>query len=439
MLRKLGANERVVWQTIQAGSINFIVVAHVLGHVEEANLRIVLDLLSKRHPLLRTRIDIREGEPFFTSFDVPDIPLRVVRRTRKAQWQEEAETEVNTTLPWATGPLLRVVLLQDDECSDIMIRFHHVVGDGKSGVFLVHDLMRLLGRVSSGEIPQVELMPERPPVEELLPRVNTLEELVKSAALASKQLFNLVVRHPRKLPVDKNAFLEPLSTRIVHCILSEEDTGALVERCRTESTSVHGAICAAMLTAVQEQICDSEHVDSITVNCMSPVDLRPFLNPPLGEELGFFASMVITAHKFHDNSTFWDLARNVRHQVQNSIQSGGPFVFISLLDKLTPRDAQPSEFAKRASEIYPAPIMVTNLRHIAMPREYGSLNLGKLHFAVSNKAVPDLFNAAVATFAERLAINFSYVEPVVSPERAHALVEDTMGILNAQLHSKSVA
>jgi NRPS condensation-like uncharacterized protein len=433
MLRKLGANERVVWQTIQAGSINFAAVAHVSGYIDKPALRTVLDLLSQRHPLLRTRIDIQQGGPVFTSRDVPAIPLRVVRRTEDAQWLKEAEIEVNTVLPWSTGPLLRVVLLQGVDCSDIVIRFHHVVGDGMSGMYLMHDLMRLLGEICNGKVPTLQPLPERPPVEELLPHVNGLQGLAKSAALASKQMFNIIIRHPRKLPVDKNAPLEECSTRIVHCMLSEEETDTLIERCRRESTSVHGAICAAMLISASRQICDSAQVHPVTLNCMSPVDLRPYLNPPLGEELGFFASMVITAHNVHNKGGFWDLARSVRSQVQTSIQSGEPLVFVSLLDKLTPHNARPSDFARRASEIYPAPIMVTNLRRITIPRVYGPLTLEKLHFTVSNKAVPDLFNAAAVTFADKLTLNFSYVDPVVSPERARALVEDTMEMLSAQL------
>ncbi|MBU7023456.1 MAG: hypothetical protein HXS40_04745, partial [Theionarchaea archaeon] len=289
----------------------------------------------------------------------------------------------------------------------------------------------LLGEICNGEIPTLRPLPERPPVEELLPHVSGLQGLAKSAALAGKQMVNILIGRPRKLPVDKNASLEECSTRIVHRMLSEEETSALVERCRRESTSVHGALCAAMLISARRQICNSDQAHPITLNCMSPVDLRPYLNPPLEEELGFFASMVITAHKVHNNEGFWDLARSVRSQVQTSIQSGEPLVFVSLLDKLTPHNARPSDFARRASEIYPAPIMVTNLRRITIPQVYGPLTLEKLHFTVSNKAVPDLFNAAAVTFADKVTLNFSYVDPVISPERVRVLVEDTMGMLSA--------
>ncbi|MBU6996396.1 MAG: hypothetical protein HXS41_07350 [Theionarchaea archaeon] len=437
-LRKLGANERVVWQTIQAGSINFAAVARISGYVDEAALRTVLDLLSQRHPLLRTRIDIQQGEPVFTSCDVPEIPLRSVRRTKDTQWQEEAERELNTVLPWSTGPLLRVVLLQNRNHSDIVTRFHHVMGDGTSGMYLMHDLIKLLGSICNGKVPTFKRMPERPPVEELLPHMNNLEGMVKSATLASRQMFNIIMRRPRTLPIDRKASLEECFTRIVHCTLSKEETGALIERCRRESTSVHGAICAAMLMAASKQICNSEEKYPITLNCMSPVDLRPYLNPPLGEELGFYASMVITAHKVQDNGKLWDLARSVRRRVQTSIQSGDPLVFISLLDMLTPHDARPSDFARRASQIYPAPIMVTNLRRIAIPKVYETLSLEKLHFVVSNKAVPNLFNAALVTFADRLTLNFSYVDPVISPEHARSLVEDTMKMLGTQFHQQSL-
>jgi NRPS condensation-like uncharacterized protein len=428
MNRELGANERVVWMTIQDGSISFVVVAHLSGVLDEHIIESALGLLSQKHPLLRTRIIIEGDCPKFTSEDVPPIPLRVETRQNNDQWLFEAEKELNNPLPWSTGPMVRAVLLTSEKATDILVRFQHVVGDGMSGMYLMQHLLQIVGEITRGEQPVIQPLPERPPVEELLP-TGGVNEFIKTAALAGKQLTHILVKRPKRLPKDGDAPPAERSTHVVHHMLSAKETESLITECRRESTTVHGAVCAALLKAAANQMFTPSNGGPVTMNCMSAVNLRPFLDPPVGEEVGFYASMVITGHKIKKNTEFWDLARSVRKAVHGSIDSGEPFVFVSLLDKLTPKKANPRDFSRRASEIYPAALMVTNLGLLDAHEDCSPLELENVHFAISNKAVPDIFGAAVVTYQHQLTINFSYVVPVLSHRRAAELVEDTMGLL----------
>ncbi len=438
MNRKLGASERVAWLCDQAGCVNFVVVARIAGLLDEEILRTALDLLSIRHPMLRTRIEIQGDDPVFVSENVPPIPLRVEARRSDDHWHTEADKELEHSLPWPIGPLIRVTLLKSPHVSDVLITFHHAIGDGMSGIYLVRDLLRLAGQISEGISSDVITFPERPSVEDLLPKgAHGLSGLVKTVDLLGKQLGNIIFRHPQKLPIDSSTLLNDRRVRIIHCALSPEETASLVARCRKEDTTVHGALCAALLKAIADQIYRM-HSDTkpLTIGCMSTVDLRRFLNPPIGEEVGLYFSMAITAHRVKKDIRFWDLARDTKKTVHQSVENGEPLVFLSLLDRFLSKDAKPEDLISLTSKIYPSTMLVTNLGRVTIPERYGPLKLQEVQFVVADKAVAEHFNAAIVTYRDRLIMNFSFVEPALSYEYATNIAEKTMKTLSSALRSE---
>lgn len=431
MIRKLGTNEYVTWLTARAGSINFVVAASVSGPLEEAILRKALDLLPQRHPLLRARIEVQGDQSVFVIDDVPPLPLRVEVRNSDDHWQYESEKEINQSLPWSVGPLVRVVLLKGAEVSDVLITFHHVIGDATGGMYLMKDLLRLAGQITEGEAPDLKAFPLRPPLEELLPKnARGLNGLMKIAKLILRQLIGSILQHPKKLPKDGDILSEDRHCRIIHCMLSPRETEILTARCREKSTTVHGAICAAIVKAAAKQIDgESRGSRSTAISCMSAVNLRQYLNPPVGEEIGFFISMAVTTHRIGTDTRFWDLAHSVNKEIRKSIESGEPFVFHLLIDRIAPKNITPDNFVRRALKLYPSAILVTNVGHMDMQKRFGFLILEKLHFTVANKAASEIFNAAATTYRDTLVINFTHTEPALSQERATTLAEDTIKIL----------
>jgi NRPS condensation-like uncharacterized protein len=439
MERELSVNERVIWLCDQAGSENFVTVAHVSGSVDEHVLRTALDMISKRHSAIKNRIEIREGVPVFTSENVPSVPLRVDIRLSDDHWQAETEIELNTSFPWFTGPFLRVVLLKGENVSDLLVTFFHVIGDGMSSIYFIQDFLSLVGQITEGNAPDMQLLPERPPVEDLLPEsARGLGGLMKIAILLGKQLIDIVIRHPKKLPIDSEVFSKDSHVNIIHRVLSSEETESLITRCQKESTSVHGALCAAMLKAATSQIYSTLHDNnSVVVSLISAVDIRHFLSPPVEREIGFFASTVITSHRIDTDTGFWDLARNTRRAVQQAMKSGEPLVSITLSSKIAPTNTTPEDFVKTSLKFYPAALMITNLGHLDIPERYGPLVLREINFVFANKAAPEHFSASVVTYQNRLTVNFTHTEPTVSQSRATSLAEDTMKALRSALHDDS--
>lgn len=439
MERELSVNERVIWLCDQAGSENFVTAAHVSGSVDEHVLRTALDMISKRHPAIKNRIELHEGVPVFTSENVSSIPLRVEIRLSDDHWQAEAEIELNTSFPWFTGPFLRVVLLKGENVSDLLVTFFHVIGDGMSSIFFVQDFLSLVGHITEGNVPDMQLLPESPPVEDLLPKAaRGLSGLIRIAILLGKQLIDIVIRHPRKLPIDGEVFSRDNHVNIIHCVLSFEETVSLIARCQKESTTVHGALCAAMLKAATSQILSTlQDNKSVVVSLISAVDVRHFLSPPVEREIGFFASTVITSHRIGTDTEFWDLARKTRRAVQRAMKSGEPLVSITLSSKIAPTNTTPEDFVRTSLKFYPAALMITNLGHLDIPERYGPLVLRDIHFVFANRAAPEHFSASVVTYQNRLTVNFTHTEPTLSQSRAASLAEDTMRVLRSAFHEGS--
>lgn len=437
MYRKLGTSERFVWLCDQVGSINFVIISHFSSSLDENVVRTALDLLPRIHPLLKTRIEVEEDGPVFTSENVPPIPLRVEVRRSDDHWHAEAESELNDSLPWSEGPLVRAVLLKSADVSDLLVTFCHAIGDGMSGSYFINDLFVLMEQIIENDISDIQPLPERPPLEDLLPEiVRGVRGSVRTAALLGKQLLNMAQR-PKKLPMDCDPLTQDRRARIIHYIFNPEETAALVARCHEETTTVHGAICAAVLRAGAQQISETSGTGPLTINCLSAINLRPFFHPPLGNEMGYYISWTITPHRLDEKTEFWDLARDVSDSVHHSINKSDPLVFASLLDKITPKNVAPADFVKRASGIYSATILVTNLGHTEIPEKCGPFILQRIHFAGANKAFPEYFCIDAVTDRDTLIINFAYTEPALSSTRAVALTEETVRMLRTASHRET--
>lgn len=420
-MRPLGANEHIIWHSAQAGCINFVVCGCLSGSINEDTMRAGLRLLEKRHPLIQCRVDTQGTPPVFTSKGVAPIPLKVYPRKSFTDWIHQAEKEVNTPFP-CTGPLMRAVLLKDTSRTDILLALHHVIGEGMSSTYLMRDLLQNIADITGGKTPNLTSFPLYPPMEDLLPpHARGLQECIKTIKFLGK-LVRIMMQGPVTL-TDKNCNQNGYA-RNKYYMFSQKETETFIAKCHTESTTVHGAVCAALLTAAStftDQNCP--------IGCMSPVNMRPVLDPPLGDEVGFYASMVVTAHTVKDVQ-FWDLARHIKNDVHHAITSGESFVSVKLLDLFIPKNMTSSRLIKRISQVYPVAVLLSNVGKITMPAQYGPYTLEEFHVAIANKAVPHIPNIVILTYQNRLSMTFSYIEPPFSSDQIDTLVRNTINILH---------
>ncbi|MBI9083984.1 MAG: hypothetical protein JEZ11_10335 [Desulfobacterales bacterium] len=152
--RRLSPMEKCLWIVDQQCCSNFLSHARVIGPLDETVLGQALKVVQARHPLLRVRI-VREGRSHarFISGPAPAIPVRLAQSASN-RWTEEAERELNTRFDAEKAPLLRCVLIRHGmEQNTVLLNFHHAIGDGLSGAYLMRDLFVAADTVIAGKNP----------------------------------------------------------------------------------------------------------------------------------------------------------------------------------------------------------------------------------------------------------------------------------------------
>lgn len=249
MSRTLAATEKFMWLLDQQHPKNVTLSVTITGRWKVDRLKDALAWLQQRHSRLRVKIVINEqNQPQFSEKDVPPIPLKVIQRQGEKHWCQEMTSELFIPFSWNHGPLMRVLLLSSPDISNLLITFHHGIGDGISGTYLIRDILQFVGEPDS----QRDILPDLPPVDQLIP------ETAHNLYLLNKK--------SQKLTNFDSVFADYFGTKsekygldyykigLLHWTISSENTHKLMARCREEKTSVHGALYAAFLLAIFAEI-----------------------------------------------------------------------------------------------------------------------------------------------------------------------------------------
>ena len=224
---RLGSLEELVWLYDQTSPFHFVMGATFVGVGTAARWREVLDVLQRRHPLLRVSIERDvSAYPKFVSDGMGRIPLRM--SDADVGWAGEMSRELQIPFDHQNAPLIRAVVCGDAAGSTLLLTAHHAIADAISLTWLFRDVLLLL----SGQ----KLEPLAPPVSQ--------DDMLGNGLRAVPE------KPVRTLPAAKasNAsFRERL--QVQHRALSRILTAAIAEKAHSESTTVFGALSAAAILA----------------------------------------------------------------------------------------------------------------------------------------------------------------------------------------------
>lgn len=440
MNRHLGALEHAMWLIDQVVPQNFVMIARLsrasglLTNFKDV-LRQALDLLQARHPVLKSKI--KEGEaPEFVSVGVPEIPLNIVKRQDDHHWIEVAEKEMQVPVPWTLGPLVRVVLLESPDKCELLVTFCHVVADALSGVVFVKNLLVIVGELlKGGAIEPESRLPQLPSSLDLLRK----DIKYPPEFLDIKGRIMRAFHKPVKLSGDNEVTPEKRITRVIQRILTKTETKKLISKCREKKTSVHGALCAALMQTVVNQIRKAQNVPqsgALMIGCTSPVNIRHLFTTTIGENIGNFISDAMHFQLIDDQSSLWSAARNVKKSLQKEIKFGRDIKAIRGVGEFLKLKPTPLELVTGISQMVP-PVAVSNMGMLDIPEKFGDLSLEEFHFTLSiNPGVGSGFAISVTGFLGVMTINFLYSEPYLSKDRVQIMVENTLERLKDALQEK---
>jgi NRPS condensation-like uncharacterized protein len=423
LLRQLDPGERFIWLVDSISSMNFVVIAEIRGHaIAEDRLRRGLGRLQECHPLLASRVAQQpDGSLAFRSSANP-IPVQVEERS-EADWHRSLEASLGQQFDAASPAPARCHLLHLPRRTVLALTFHHVIADGRSAVDLLKELLRYCLRGiepdSTAEVP--------PPMHSLFPPAFKWGERHAEAYDLAKQIAEeaLIKGPPAELPFLTNPG-SPKLPRIETLRFDREQGQRLKARCREEAATVHGAIGAAQVIAMNRLF---ETEDERTFHLFSPVDLRPHIADGLNGRLSYCSSALQTFHRVNGASDFWDLAREITAELRRRVERGEGTVNYSLLplNQVVP-DGPGFDAFTTAVRQRPAGSNVSNVGRIATLDDCPEVEVISFALCSIDQHLNSLY---VSSYDDQLVVNQTYDAAKLAPPVARKMADEIVRLLLA--------
>jgi hypothetical protein len=419
MKRPLDLMDAYMWYTSLRRQITFILVARLRGALPVDRLADALTRLEARYPLLRARVSQEGRTPHYITDDVPPVPVPVVERLADDDWLAEAAADMSRPFPVKTGPLTRLIVLQAADGADLMLHCHHAVGDGRSALYALRDLLRLLGTPET----VLEPLPELPRILEMAPP-EVMAGLAQLTPAGWEALLGPYEAAGSQSAVPVVVAPDITTESPLHVLawsLSAEKTAALSVRSREEGASVHSALGAAFMRASGEV--DGQGRWDRTI--LNPVDIRSRLVVQVGEAFqNFFIGEFAGANCAPDRD-LWAVARDLRaalaHVARDERVFGEGLAFQQVLAHLAEGGSlDHSALGQRQYDL-----SLSNLGRVDVPTRYGALRLDALHGPVINGFEGER-GLGVMTYDGVMRLVYAFREASLVPEQAAQIRERAM-------------
>ncbi|MFM7600429.1 MAG: condensation domain-containing protein [Pseudanabaena sp.] len=421
MERFLGAFEHSFWLYDQVHPVHFALCAKISGTFTSDQLQRALSQVQQQHPLLRVKIQTSpSGHPQFVE-QKAEIPLRIVQRTDRLQWQRELELELSLSFNWAIAPLVRVVWLhsQGNQDSELIITLHHSIADGLSGAYLIRDIVARIATPNCSATAISRELTTSAPVESIIP------QSFRFPTESPHQSDHVAAQEQAAFYADKAT--TRVRPHVRTAILSAQLTKQLSVLCREEHTTVHGAIGAAFLLALASQ----GKTDLSHYKCLSPISIRSHLPATVQEDVGLYITYGLTHHQVTASSLFWEVARSLKSQLDDARQ------LQQLFGNFAPRQAVMTTcpdaqiVVQGMQQQYGYDLLVTNLGKLTFGQQFGGLKVKELYAPAVMAGVENERVVGVATLGDRLSLTACFDGANISAAIATDIVDQALFLLHS--------
>jgi len=287
-------------------------VARIRGNVTESMVRAAVAKVRQRHPNLRVRmVEDQNGTPWLTSEGAGEIPVATVPRESDDHWIRVVQQSCQVPFEFDVRPAIRFILVHSSDTSELIVLCHHILCDGLSLAYLARDVMVHLGDPARG----VEVLPDPIPIDrDNMPGDVAANALVRFVIRRMNQKWAAeeVVFDQEDYRNLNSAYWTNYQHQVLSVELTEAQTSALVERCRSNQVTANSALTGAFVGAQTIVQGEKPHHSSIFV----AGSLRDRLPRPPGEAMGFYAGAVRPKYRYNSSRGFWDNARQFHRSVR---------------------------------------------------------------------------------------------------------------------------
>lgn len=364
-------------------------------------LRHALDVLQRRHPLLRSRIVADRPPSFEVTDNVPAIAVRDIERTSARQWCDVVDDVLNRNVDTGTGPALEVSWLHDarNDEADLVFAFHHAIMDGASAARLYDQLFGLC----SGSLEEADLapLPLPRPIDELLParvrgrrRLGAMSRFMRSQ-MGSEVAYQRAIGR-RAFPIAEGGRCVPVMRT-----LTVDETNQLVSAARRRRLTVNSVVAAALVVATHRELFTDQNVP---MRAIGFADLRSSLEPrPTADELGCYIAMMRHTVDVGRADDLWSIAANLQSKVRDSLAHDEHLLSAGVAKQLMTMILRLRRMRMSDTAVtYPGPLGVK--------AAYGDIEVTEMHGFITTNRLAPVSSALVHIFNGRLCWDFSFFD-----------------------------
>jgi hypothetical protein len=319
VLRALDPAEKYFWLIYLLNRMTAVFYVGAERTFEEDELAGALAAIQRRHPFLRSRVEVVDGEYAFVEVD-GSVPITVMPLAPGAP-VPIPELEL-WPFPDSPHPLIRCFYLPvvGENRSVLALVMHHIFLDGSSGLFMMRQFVRALEGSDDVDLSASDEVP---------PALHARFPAEFASARAAAQVLGTIRSEREGQPApdvfpfhDRNA----PATRPRHDLLvvGGDDLTALVSKAKAMGATVTGYIDAAFLESAADLFGD----DAPHWICLaSATDLRPRAEPPLPHDDMQLAIGMLCTPYLVSAATSDALPRQIGEQIRREVERGESHLF----------------------------------------------------------------------------------------------------------------
>lgn len=423
--RRLGPTENIYCFLDKLYCLNFVCFAEFSGSLSLDRINEALLVVQQEQPLLRARLALVDDRYWFKPVKSNDSPLRAEVAAFK-DWRKAITTQLDTPFS-GDAPLARFFLFGGRGKNSVAaIVFHHSIADGKSGTNILLEILRRAG----GEEMPMRYQRAHPSAQDL--------DLIKSKTVLQGSLQKLkfwlgqgksALKFVKQLP---GFDMRVRAKRDIHMIpleLSAKASSAILTACRAHGTTVHGALGAAQVLAINDEF-ETSAERNLALNSLA--DLRGVLTDNLTEfDLGLYVATLITVHEIAAEPDFWPLAIDIRAKLKDILQSGDGNLVHGVYSETRPfpPTKRGAQMLHALTAMAPPASMLTNIGKVDELTLANGVQIDAVAFAVTGPTLHPICVTA-ATYANRMHINVVYDRVKITDTQAQRITKAMRRWLN---------
>jgi len=422
--RRLGPTENIYCLLDKLYCLNFVVFAEVDGAIDCDRLAHALQAAQAEHPLLRARVTAVRGRNWFKPVPPERHPLTIEVAPLR-NWRARIVAELDAPFG-GEAPLVRFLWCRGAARRSVAAMvFHHAIADGKSGAELLIEVLRRAG----GQDTALSFRPARPSAHQLdlVERGGKIRGSIKKLGYWLNQ-GKLALRFPQQLPGYDTAVRPARAIRAIPFAVPAATARALQQACRAHRTTVHGALGAAQLLAINREF-DSTGPRTLALNSLA--DLRGVLEGDLtARDLGLYIATLTTVHGVDARPDFWQLAADIRNQLKAVLDSGDANLVHSVYreDALFPPNEIGARMVQAMVGMAPSSSMLTNIGRIDPVVLGNGARVRSLAFLVSPPAQHPICVTATG-YGEAMDLNLLYDQHKVGDAQARRIADSMRSLI----------